>query len=227
MCVDSWRLRGHSSEHFTSKLSCFFSHKISLHLHQLRPVGSETESLVITCVTVHHPSLQERQAKQQEELRKQQRKQVEMEVLKKKEDEARLVGFLLKLTHHVQRPHQYCCPPQHLTASLASSASWQCFLMCTYMHTFIHTTHIQTFTHCSPHTCTPSHMHTFTHCREHSEQFAAEQGEREKEEAQAKKQQLAERLRLREEQRRRREAVREFTIKQIGVLQARLIFMML
>jgi len=66
-------------------------------------------------------------------------------------------------------------------------------------------------------------MHTFTHCREHSEQFAAEQGEREKEEAQAKKQQLAERLRLREEQRRRREAVREFTIKQMGVLQARLI----
>lgn len=61
-------------------------------------------------------------------------------------------------------------------------------------------------------------MHTFTHCREHSEQFAAEQGEREKEEAQAKKQQLAERLRLREEQRRRREAVREFTIKQMGVL---------
>jgi len=44
------------------------------------------------------PSLQERQAKQQEELRKQQRKQVEMEVLKKKEDEARLVAFLLKLT---------------------------------------------------------------------------------------------------------------------------------
>ena len=95
------------------------------------------------------------------------------------------------------------------------------------MHTLIHTSHIQTFTHCTPHTCTPSHMHTFTHCREHSEQFAAEQGEREKEEAQAKKQQLAERLRLREEQRRRREAVREFTIKQMGSCEARLIFMML
>jgi len=107
----------------TSLPSSLFPHKISLHLHQLRPVGSETGSLVITCVTVHLPSLQERQAKQQEELRKQQRKQVEMEVLKKKEDEARLVGFLLKLTHHVQCTHQYCCPPQHLTASLASSAS--------------------------------------------------------------------------------------------------------
>ena len=48
---------------------------------------------------------------------------------------------------------------------------------------------------------------TFTHSRERSEQVATERGQREKEDSQAKKQQLAERERLRAEQRKRREAV--------------------
>lgn len=47
----------------------------------------------------------------------------------------------------------------------------------------------------------------FTHSRERNEQVATERGQREKEDSQAKKQQLAERERLRAEQRKRREAV--------------------
>lgn len=47
----------------------------------------------------------------------------------------------------------------------------------------------------------------FTHSRECNEQVATERGQREKEDSQAKKQQLAERERLRAEQRKRREAV--------------------